>query len=168
MSSRQRDAQRQQEISDEIARHAERTALNAPSPSPPRPHAPDVPPPAPVAEERPPRPSQNADWIPGYWHWDGFGYGWIGGFWRVPDSDVEAQLTQRAPSPPPAARPEAPSAPIHGAVWIPGYWLWSGQQWVWVHGTFNLPPANSIEWQPPRWLVDGRGARFVPGRWRVR
>jgi hypothetical protein len=31
-----------------------------------------------------PRPARAAVWIPGYWQWDGGGYVWIAGAWRIP------------------------------------------------------------------------------------
>ena len=40
------------------------------------------PPPAPIAEERPPAPSAQSAWVPGYWHWVGVHYAWIPGHWE--------------------------------------------------------------------------------------
>ncbi len=41
------------------------------------------PPPAPVREDRPPPPSPQAAWVPGYWHWTGMQYSWIPGHWEA-------------------------------------------------------------------------------------
>jgi len=173
-------------------------------------------PPAPKAETQPPRPSKNAKWIAGYWHWETT-WLWIGGWWRVPDSDVEQQLTVRAPTPPPPPRVEErePAPPSDAAappsdaaappdertassattdsttvavgasadtsptrspapgpgrrvVWVPGYWQWSGTQWIWIKGSWRLPPKAGYRWRPSRWRKSASGSIFVPGGWTIR
>ena len=52
--------------------------------SPPRGLVVSGPPPAPVREDRPPQPSPQAAWVPGYWHWTGMQYSWIPGHWEAP------------------------------------------------------------------------------------
>ncbi|MFH2010204.1 MAG: YXWGXW repeat-containing protein [bacterium] len=42
------------------------------------------PPPAPRADPRPPRPVLQAVWTPGSWRWNGRGYVWYRGSWRIP------------------------------------------------------------------------------------
>jgi hypothetical protein len=39
--------------------------------------------------------------------------------------------------PPPVMQEPVPAVtavPYPGARWVPGYWNWSGQEWVWVKG----------------------------------
>lgn len=127
----------------------------------------DVPPPPPRDEVRPPRPSENAAWVAGYWHRAG---DWIflPGFWRVPASDVERDLTVHAPAPPPPPRAETPGpAPTPEATWTPGYWQWDGGRYVWVAGAYRIPPDVDQEWKPPTWRVTAGGAIFVPGGWSI-
>jgi hypothetical protein len=54
--------------------------------------------------------------------------------------------------PPADIREEPPEFMPEGAVWIPGYWLWSEERenFVWVTGVARKPPP---------------GMRFVPGYW---
>jgi hypothetical protein len=127
----------------------------------------DIPlPPPPRATRKPPRPSANAEWVPGYWHWAGTAWAWLGGWWRVPEADVAGNLTARAPAAPPAARlePRAP-APAAGAVFIPGHWMWSEGSWVWGEGGWRLPPGPGYRWHPPEWRRVPSGFVFIPGQW---
>lgn len=39
-------------------------------------------PPPPEAEVAPPKPSEDAEWVPGSWHWDGVRYVWQPGRWE--------------------------------------------------------------------------------------
>ncbi len=125
------------------------------------------PPPPPQAEERPPRPSEHAEWVPGYWHFEAR-WSWIGGWWRVPAADVAADLVVRAPVPPPPPRVEQPVAeakPARDAIWTPGAWQWDGGAFVWVGGAWRIPPTLRHRWQPASWRARGSLSVFVPGGW---
>jgi len=131
---------------------------------------PSGPPPAARAETRPPTPSQNADWVPGYWVWSASaaGWGWIGGRWRVPETDIQAGLTTHAPAAPPAAQAESrPAAPGANATWTPGYWQWDGRAYVWVAGSWQIAPSARHTWRAATWESRGHGVVLVPGGWVV-
>ncbi len=135
----------------------------------PRPRAADGPPPAPRMELQPPKASENAVWVPGYWRWTGFKWFWIGGFWRVPASDLEQEKTAVAPQEPPPPKEEArEAAPLAEAIWAPGYWHWNGAVFVWVEGRWMIPPKQNEQWVPPTWRRTPRGVIFRPGHWRKR
>ena len=124
------------------------------------------PPPPPRAAKQPRRPSANAEWIPGYWHWSGTAWAWLAGWWRVPEADVARELTVRAPAAPPAAKSERVAVtPAPGAVWIPGHWMWSGSAWEWGEGGWRLPPGPGYRWQSPEWRRVPSGFVFIPGQW---
>jgi hypothetical protein len=150
------------------------------------------PPPPPRDEAKPPQPSKNARWIPGYWLYVKTDFHWIAGMWEVPQADIEQELTVVAPTPPPAAPPptvavdvavnvgvavegnasaevkvEKPVVPPPSptAVWTPGYWQWDGRAYVWIEGAWRIPPAQGSTWSHATWSVTKRGAVFVPGRW---
>lgn len=99
----------------------------APKPAAAAPHPSYSPPPPPLAEEQPPRTSDTAAWVPGYWTWTGTAWGWIAGSWR--DASASA-----APAPQ-AEQPGAP--PVVGAIWIGGSWRRSGATWVWITGRWR-------------------------------
>ena len=132
----------------------------------PKPRPADGPPPAPQAETQPPRASENAVWVPGYWRWNGFRWLWLYGFWRVPQSDLEQEKTATAPAEPPPAQVETVvAAPFPDAVWTPGYWHWQAGAWVWVSGRWLVPPASDNQWRRPVWRRTPRGVILIPGHW---
>ena len=124
------------------------------------------PPPLPRAEPPVPKPSQNAEWRAGYWHWAGTDWIWIAGIGASPRRTCapSARCTRRSRRPlrPPRRRP---SAPAPATVWMPGFWQWSGRGWMWVAGSWQLPPTVNLRWQPPRWMYRGGVFVFVPGGW---
>jgi WXXGXW repeat (2 copies) len=65
-------------------------------------------PPAPIVEYRSVAPGSRYVWVPGYYRWDGYGYGWAPGRWVVP----------------PRAR----------AVWVAPRWAHSRHGWYVVGG----------------------------------
>ena len=67
---------------------------------------------------------------------------------------------RRSSSGPPA------SGPTGSAQWIAGYWAWDTEQgdFVWVGGSWQIPPAGSI-WVAGRWNRDAGGWYWVPGMW---
>lgn len=129
------------------------------------------PPPAPRAETPPPKPSANARWIPGYWHYAEAKFHWIAGLWDVPEEDVKKELTVQAPSPPPVRAPrDVPPEPrpTTAAVWTPGSWYWDGRAYIWIAGAWRIPPGANQTWQAPSWSVRTGRAIYVPGGWRIR
>lgn len=139
------------------------------APEPPRPTQPPGPPPAPQDELAPPQPSTHAEWVSGFWKWSGFVWVWLGGWWRVPEADLRAQLTVIAPGPPPPLQAEpAPPPPVPDAVWLAGAWFWTGQTWLWHRGQWTLPPRQGLLWRPAQWILQGAGVRLTPGGWELR
>ena len=127
---------------------------------------PDGPPPAPLAETASPQPSTHATWRPGYWQWTDATWVWLAGMWRVPDSDFAGEQTATAPSAPPPPQAEVPTAaPVRAAVWVAGFWMWSGTAWVWVAGSWQLRPEPRVTWRAARWQPRGAVHVLVPGGW---
>ncbi|HUO51869.1 MAG TPA: hypothetical protein VMT93_05080 [Gemmatimonadaceae bacterium] len=60
-------------------------------------------------------------------------------------------------------KPDRPS-PDH--VWQPGYYDLRGSAWVWVSGSWALPPAGKKTWVPAVWAHADAGWYLVPGYWR--
>ena len=62
--------------------------------------------------------------------------------------------------PPPAPYVEVvPAIPFPGAIWIGGYWGWSGGRHNWVPGRWDHPRPG-YRWQPHAWVQQG-------GRWQL-
>lgn len=135
--------------------------------APPPPIAqPSGPPPLPLAEQQPPRLSAHAEWRPGYWLWLDGKWVWLAGQWNVPDADLVAETTTEAPAAPPPPQPEVIAAPpARTTVWVSGFWQWSGSQWIWIAGSWQVRPNMSVEWRAPTWRVKGRVHVLVPGAW---
>jgi hypothetical protein len=68
--------------------------------------------------------------------------------------------------PPPPAVAEARTAPPGpNAVWLDGYWHWTGAQYAWIPGHWEQPPPGAA-WYGPRY-VSSEGSHFYePGGWR--
>ena len=72
------------------------------------------------------------------------------------------------PDAPPAPQAEVVGvAPYPGAVWIGGYWGWSGGRHVWSPGRWEHPRPG-YTWEPHRWERRDRGYVMVRGGWRRR
>jgi hypothetical protein len=63
-------------------------------------------------------------------------------------------------APPPPYAEVIPVAPFLGAVWISGYWGWSGGRHHWVGGHYERPRPG-YRWMPHRWEPRG-------GQWHLR
>ncbi len=65
--------------------------------------------------------------------------------------------------PPPAPRvmTRRPPPSRHGELWVEPYWGWTGNQWEWIDGHWEVPPQSGAIWVAPQW--DGSG--WVPGYW---
>jgi hypothetical protein len=70
-------------------------------------------------------------------------------------------------SPPPAPRLEAqrPPQPAGDAVWIEGYWHWTGMQYAWIPGHWEAPHPGA-RWAAPRYTQQEGGYYYEPGAWR--
>ena len=67
------------------------------------------------------------------------------------------------PSPPIEDIPNSPSA---GLVWVAGRWRWQNDNFEWVKGSWEKPPAGRSEWIPGRWQADEYGWYYDDGHWR--
>ena len=67
---------------------------------------------------------------------------------------------------PPAARIEVqPTAPDMRAVWDPGHWNWTGDQYVWMPGRYIERPNVAMRWEPGRWMADNGNWVWMDGHW---
>ena len=74
---------------------------------------------------------------------------------------------EEVPYPPPSALVEiVPPQPRPDAVWMDGYWAWSGQYYIWERGGWVMPPrdARLSKWDA-RYRPDGV-LLYAPTRWR--
>ena len=67
--------------------------------------------------------------------------------------------------PPPPQQEEIPPLPYEDAVWVYGYWNWSGVRYVWVPGRYMRRPAPGYYWYPGGYVRRGNRYIYVHGRW---
>lgn len=68
--------------------------------------------------------------------------------------------------PPPPRREVIVQRPGPRHVWVSGYHRWDGRQYVWVPGTWVVPPQRYYHrWVPGHWRESPRGWVWVEGHW---
>lgn len=76
-----------------------------------------------------------------------------------------------ASGPPPAplmeGAPRTAAPPIAGAIWIPGYWHWTGIQYSWIPGHWDVA-RRAGRWIPPRYVLRDGVYYYEPGGWVAR
>ncbi len=68
---------------------------------------------------------------------------------------------------PPAVREVRTARPSATAVWIDGFYEWTGGQWVWLAGTWSQPPVQDAIWIPTVEVNLGGRTVIRPGSWRT-
>lgn len=68
--------------------------------------------------------------------------------------------------PPPPLKPRPGPRPSPRAVWIDGYWRWTGVDYVWIDGYWEPRPPIGKTWTSGSWVHTSRGWYWRPGRWR--
>lgn len=70
------------------------------------------------------------------------------------------------PDQPPPKREETPGKPPSPAyVWVPGYYTYHGDRWVWIGGRWDAPPREGAVWVPGHWDRTTGGWLWTPGHW---
>jgi hypothetical protein len=78
-------------------------------------------------------------------------------------ASASAGVAVTGPPPEPMREPRPPP-PDAQAVWVAGYWHWSGMQYTWIPGHWeNAPPGAS--WHAPRYSVRDGTYFYEPGSW---
>lgn len=67
--------------------------------------------------------------------------------------------------PPAPVYEAAPAAPGPGYYWVPGYWTWNGNRYIWTHGRYAYPPYSGATWHPGHWGQTPHGWVWKPGHW---
>jgi hypothetical protein len=70
-------------------------------------------------------------------------------------------VVRRAPPPPVVERVVISPSPRH--IWVAGHYTWAGDRWIWVSGTWILPPQPGVVWIAPRW--DASAQTWIEGHW---
>ncbi|MGH8114788.1 MAG: YXWGXW repeat-containing protein [Rhodanobacteraceae bacterium] len=81
-----------------------------------------------------------------------------------PASAAQVGLSITVGSPPPPMRRERIPPPRPGYVWAPGYWNWSGSNYIWVVGTWQRARPGYV-YARPHWVHRGNRWVYHPSRW---
>lgn len=94
-----------------------------------------------------------------------------GGSALAPPAQAGVSIGVVVPAEPPAPRyepvPPPPSAYRPGrVVWQPGYWRWTGRDYVWMSGHYVRIPRHRQGWVEGHWDRRPGGWVWIGGRWR--
>ncbi len=68
--------------------------------------------------------------------------------------------------PPPAAIREEPTpSPTPAATWVAGYWHWTGIQYAWIPGHWEVAPPAGATWRAPAYVQNNGAYFYQPGGW---
>jgi hypothetical protein len=73
------------------------------------------------------------------------------------------EVTVAGPPPPPVQELPPPT-PGPEAVWIAGYWHWTGMQYTWIPGHWENAPPGAV-WRAPRYSTREGNYFYEPGGW---
>ncbi len=73
-------------------------------------------------------------------------------------------VTVSGPPPAPLAD-ERPPPPSPDALWIGGYWHWTGIEYAWIPGHWEAKPPPGATWQAPHYVSAGGAYYYEPGSW---
>ena len=75
------------------------------------------------------------------------------------------EIQQVPPAPAPLADNVTPP-PASNALWVPGYWDYTGNGYTWTAGHWEIPPPASTTYIAAHWENRGDANVFVRGYWR--
>lgn len=84
-------------------------------------------------------------------------------------SEAEATTNVVVSQPPPPPSPPAEVVtvqPAPAAVWIGGYWVYTGVRYGWVPGHWEVPPPRCRAFVAPHWRHRRGGYVYIQGYWR--
>ncbi|MBI3407018.1 MAG: YXWGXW repeat-containing protein [Planctomycetes bacterium] len=108
---------------------------------------------------------QGKDWVPGYWREQGVQWQWVPGFWRNVTEGGNVQDVTYYPEPPAPPNIAAPgNPPAADMLYVPGYWSWVGDHYVWRAGYWTRARAGWV-YVPSHYRWTPSGYIFVGGYW---
>jgi hypothetical protein len=84
----------------------------------------------------------------------------------VNEPDTPARAVVVSGPPPAPVREERPAAPSAQAVWVGGYWHWTGIQYAWIPGHWEAPPAGAT-WSAPVYSARDGKYFYESGSWKL-
>ncbi len=85
------------------------------------------------------------------------------------EREATTGIVMAEPPAPPPRREEVVimTQPAPGAVWVDGYWAYTGRgRYAWVEGRWLMPPPHCRAYVAPHWKRHRGGYIYVQGYWR--
>jgi hypothetical protein len=83
----------------------------------------------------------------------------------VVEASVSASSGVAVAGPPPEPVHESrPPQPNAQAVWVAGYWHWTGMQYTWIPGHWEQAPPGA-QWRAPKYSIREGTYFYEPGTW---
>jgi hypothetical protein len=105
-------------------------------------------------------------WVAGYWREEKDAWQWVAGFWAdLPKEETATQeivYLPEPPAPPDLAPPGEP--PVADSFYVPGYWVWGGDRYVW-HAGYWARVRPGYVWVPAHYRWTPAGYLYVSGYW---
>lgn len=84
----------------------------------------------------------------------------------VYSADVGQTVQSIPPAPVSEPQESVPPQPSANAVWIRGYYEWTGSGYQWRSGRWEVPPVGTRVWVPATWQPAANGGYvYVRGHW---
>jgi WXXGXW repeat (2 copies) len=104
------------------------------------------------------------EWVPGYWREVGSNWQWVPGFWsNAPEAKAAPTTYHPEPPAPPNVAPVADD-PTKDTMYIPGYWMWTGDRYAWRAGYWTRVRPGYV-YVPSHYRWTPYGYIFVSGYW---
>jgi hypothetical protein len=106
------------------------------------------------------------EWVPGYWREVGENWQWVSGFWSgTAAQEQKAQPVTYYPEPPAPPNVAPPGDPPQAnMMYVPGYYMWNGDRYVWRAGYWTPGRADYV-YVPSHYRWTPYGYVYVPGYW---
>jgi hypothetical protein len=70
------------------------------------------------------------------------------------------------PAPPPPVSEVVSAPPAPNALWVPGYWSFTGNGYTWLGGHWEIPPPTARAYVAAHWETRGDHYVYVQSYWR--
>ncbi|MGH7271868.1 MAG: hypothetical protein ACREJ3_15670 [Polyangiaceae bacterium] len=77
------------------------------------------------------------------------------------------EVAVAGPPPQPVREVRSPPPKNVRAIWVAGYWHWTGMQYTWIPGHWESARAGA-EWRAPHYTVREGVYFYEPGGWSTR
>lgn len=82
------------------------------------------------------------------------------------ESEARTDIVVAAPPSPPSRPAEViTTQPSTEMIWVAGFWRYTGREYLWVPGRWEIPPPQCSGFVAPHWQRQGGNYTYVQGYW---